>query len=1014
MPPSGPRWRGPLVAVAAVSAAFALRWSLRSVIGATDAPLQMFFLAVFVAAWAGGLITGLVATLLSVVVAYSAFFRHPDGILSLASPDVFRISVFLLIGTVFSVLSESRLRALEREARQRVRLQEEQERRAAALSAAAAQREQLQRVIDQVPVILANCGPDRRFKFVNKANADRFGLTPAQMVGRKIEDVLGAELSSEIEPYIQRVLAGERVEYEMTYSFPATGHQRMQCTYVPERDPDGQVVGWIAALVNVTPMRQAEADVKNFAFLVQNTSDFIGMSDLQFRPIYLNAAAARISGVDPSEIGRASLLDFFFAEDRPLLERELFPSALREGHAETEIRIRHQRTGDPMWMACNVVLLRDPYGNPSGYATIGRDLTERKRKEDQLREASRLKDESIAALRHIADSMPQIIWSAGPDGRVDYYNRRWYELLGAEAPPSPEPGGDWQPALHPDDRGPSHDLWMASVRNGTPFEMEYRLEFPGVDGYRWYLGRALPLLDDAGAVVRWYGTSTDIHDRKMVESELAESRARLRAALDASVTGTFRWDIVTNVLESDTNLDRLFGLSSGTSARSLPEFFRMVHPDDRARVVDACRRCADTGADFEEEFRVVWPDGTVRWLFDKGKTVLDTDGRPRTMAGACVDVTERREKEEALRAADRQKDEFLGMLAHELRNPLAPIIYSVAALERQMPAPEARRPLEIIARQTRRMTRIVDDLLDVSRVTQGKISLQRERLDVAGIVGNAADVSRAAMDARGHRFEVRVPGTPLPVSGDAVRLGQVFENLLSNAAKYTPPGGDVTVTVERDGPNAVVRVRDTGVGISPDVLPRIFDLFVQADTTLDRSEGGLGIGLTLVERLTRMHGGGVEARSEGPGLGAEFMVRLPLEPDATAVGHHAGDDESGAVRRRRYLIVDDNVDSAESLRLLLEMRGHAAHVVHDGRFAAAAAREFEPDIVLLDIGLPGMDGYQVVRQFRAAPDLATLMIVATTGYGRVEDKLRCLAAGFDQHIAKPLDVEDIEALESAG
>ena len=363
--------------------------------------------------------------------------------------------------------------------------------------------------------------------------------------------------------------------------------------------------------------------------------------------------------MDASTIGRVSFFDFFYRDDRSIVERELFPRALREGHAEKDIRVRHQQTGDPMWMMCSVVLLRDSYGNPSGYAAIGRDVTEWKRTEDQLREASRRKDESIEALRHIADSMPQIIWSAGPDGRVDYYNRRWYELVGSQSPASADAGG-WHPALHPEDRQPSYDLWMKSVRKGTPFEMEYRFKFTRGDDYRWYLGRALPLRDDSGAIVRWYGTSTDIHDRKMAESELAESRARLRAALDASVTGTFRWDIVTNVLDSDKNLDRLLGLASGASARSLPEFFQMVHPDDRERVVDACRRCAEQGADFQEEFRVVWPDGTVRWLFDKGKTVLGTDGRPRSMAGACVDVTERREKEEALLAADRQKDEFLG------------------------------------------------------------------------------------------------------------------------------------------------------------------------------------------------------------------------------------------------------------------------------------------------------------------------------------------------------------------
>ena len=569
MPLPGLRWRGPLVSVGAVVVALLLRWSLRPVLGPTDAPLQIFFLAVFVSAWAGGLFAGLIAALLSVVISYVAFFPHPDGFFSLSTTDVLRVVVFLTIGVVFSVMSESRLRVVKREGDQRARLQKEQEGRAAALSVAAQQREQLQRVADHVPVILANVGPDRRFKFVNKANADRFGVTPAQMVGRRVDEFLGPELTKEIEPYINRVLAGERVEYEMTYSFPATGHQRMQCTYVPERDSEGRVVGWIAALVNVTPMRQAEASLKNFAFLIENASDFIGISDLQFRPIYLNAAAARISGMNAATIGRVSFFDFFYRDDRSIVERDLFPRALREGHAEKEIRVRHQQTGDPMWMMCSVVLLRDSYGNPSGYAAIGRDVTEWKRTEDQLREASRRKDESIEALRHIADSMPQIIWSAGPDGRVDYYNRRWYELVGSQSPASADASG-WHPALHPEDRQPSYDLWMKSVRKGTPFEMEYRFKFTRGDDYRWYLGRALPLRDDSGAIVRWYGTSTDIHDRKMAESELAESRARLRAALDASVTGTFRWDIVTNVLDSDKNLDR--------SARSRIGRFRAIAP----------------------------------------------------------------------------------------------------------------------------------------------------------------------------------------------------------------------------------------------------------------------------------------------------------------------------------------------------------------------------------------------------------------------------------------------------
>ena len=1004
------RWRAPFVAVVAVLLAFLLRTLLQPITGPTGAPLQMFFLAVFVAGWAGGLGAGLLATALSLVVAYLAFFSHAAGFFSPSTQDLYRVIVFVVIGAIFSIMSQSRLSALAREEHHREALQREQQQRLAALEEAASERERLRLVTDHIPVILATCDRDGRFTFVNSANADRFGLRPADMTGRRVAEVLGADWAEQLQPYVDRVLRGEVVEYEMTYSFPRTGPQRMQCTFIPERDAQDRVVGWIAALVNVTSMRQAEEDVKNLAHLVETASDFVAIIDLEFRPTYMNAAAAGMFGPASAGPGAVSMPDVFFPEDREMLEQEFFPRVVRDGQAEIETRFRHPQSGDPVWMMYNAVLLRDAHGRPKGYATISRDLTAQKRREDQLREAGRRKDESIAALRQIADSMPQIIWSAGADGRIDYCNRVWYEL-GGEPPPGDQ--SDWPEFMHPDDRVRARDVWRVSIQNELPFEMELRLAFDARREYRWYLGRAVPHRGESGAIDRWYATSTDIHDRKLAESALAEHRARLRAALDASDTGTFTWNIETDDFEADESLDRLVGAAPHGSNRSLADFVRLVHPSDQEMVSGAWRASAQGCLEFQNEFRVVWPDGTQRWLYCKGRTVRGDHGRPATMAGACVDVTMRKEREDALLAADRQKDEFLGMLAHELRNPLAPITYCVAALERQMPSPEARRPLEIIARQAARMTRIVDDLLDVSRVTQGKITLQQEPLDLGTIVSNAAEVSRAAMEAHGHLLTVTVPDGPLPISGDAVRLAQVFENLLGNAAKYTPPGGRVTLTVEREGPQGIVRVRDSGIGIGPDVLPRIFDLFVQADTSLDRSEGGLGIGLTLVDRLTRMHGGSVEAFSDGPGSGSEFVVRLPLDVAHAASEHPAGDHDTAGARRHRYLIVDDNVDSADSLRLLLEMRGHSAHVVNDGRLAADAARTFKPDIVLLDVGLPGMDGYQVVRQFRAEPDLATLMVVATTGYGRLEDKLRCLAAGFDQHIAKPLDVEDIEALEPA-
>jgi len=340
-------------------------------------------------------------------------------------------------------------------------------------------------------------------------------------------------------------------------------------------------------------------------------------------------------------------------------------------------------------------------------------------------------------------------------------------------------------------------------------------------------------------------------------------------------------------------------------------------------------------------------------------------------------------------------------------------MYSVSILERQMPSPDARRPLEIISRQVRRMTRLVDDLLDVSRVTQGKISLQRERIDLESVVREAADAMRAAMDQRGHQVSFEVATQPIVVMGDTARLGQIFENLLSNAVKYTPSGGRIAIKIDRDARQAIVTVADNGIGIPADALPRVFDLFMQADTSLDRAEGGLGIGLTLVQRLAQRHGGTVEARSDGPGRGSEFTVRLPLAVQESALGAGAPGNGAATLSAHRFLVVDDNHDSTEALRLLLEMRGHTVQVVHDGHGALQAAREFRPEVVLLDVGLPGLDGFEVVKRLRSTPETSQLLVIATTGYGREEDRARCLAAGFNHHVAKPVDVDRIEEIVGA-
>jgi PAS domain S-box-containing protein len=388
------------------------------------------------------------------------------------------------------------------------------------------------------------------------------------------------------------------------------------------------------------------------------------------------------------------------------------------------------------------------------------------------------------------------------------------------------------------------------------------------------------------------------------------------------------------------------------------------------------------------------------------------------------DVTERKRAEERLRAsqealqeADRRKDEFLAMLGHELRNPLAPIRNAVHVLRLFGPADEQQRwARDVIQRQAEQLSRLVDDLLDVSRITGGKIQLVKERVEITVVVARAVETSRPLIDARRHDLRVTLPTESLPVEADVTRLAQVLVNLLNNAAKYTEPGGRIGLAIERAGGDVVVRVRDTGVGIPPEALPRVFDLFTQAQRTLDSAQGGLGIGLSLVKRLVELHGGSVEAHSEGPGKGSEFTVRLPLLGGA---GCGVGNEQPGrtahpaprARQPRRVLVVDDNRDAAETLALLLRSAGHEVCLAYDGVEALAAAEGFGPEVAFLDIGLPGLDGYEVARRLRQRP--GKLLLVAVTGYGQEEDRRRAHAAGFDRHLVKPVDPTVLQELLAA-
>jgi PAS domain S-box-containing protein len=399
--------------------------------------------------------------------------------------------------------------------------------------------------------------------------------------------------------------------------------------------------------------------------------------------------------------------------------------------------------------------------------------------------------------------------------------------------------------------------------------------------------------------------------------------------------------------------------------------------------------------------------------------IRDATGRVIGASKVARDVSDRKrveqmrqQTEQTLREADRRKDEFLALLAHELRNPLAPIRYALAANKKVGQSRERRRQSdEIIERQINHMSRLLDDLLDVSRVRHGTLELKMRAIELAAVLSAAIETSRPALDAKHHHLSVEMPEQAVPLNADAVRLAQVFSNLLINAAKYTDPGGHIQLVVTRERGEVVISIRDNGIGLSADALPRLFTIFSQERTTLGRAEGGLGIGLSLVRGITTLHGGRVEARSEGPGKGSEFIVRLPVSTGVqTSIEVQRISEPARAETALEILVVDDNRDAADTCAMLLEASGHHVRTAYAGREALELGQAFSPDAVLLDIGLPDIDGYALAQQIRATAWGGRAVLVAVTGWGQADDRLRATRAGFDEHLVKPIAGETIASL----
>ncbi|MDI1481297.1 PAS domain S-box protein [Polyangium sp. y55x31] len=876
---------------------------------------------------------------------------------------------------------------------------------------------------------------DFRTDYVNAAACELHRMPFEAQVGRTLRELYPAKRAARgIEKYARVVETGEPLFNEALH-------------YEDENDdPDGRLQraydvrvvrmgdGFMATWRDITNRVQNEQEVREtkemLQSLIDNSAASIFVKDEGGRFLLANPRVQANFGLPESQIlGKT--------------DHELVPPAVADAFRQNDLEVlRSERVlqreeemvvdGKVHTFLSLKFPLRDHHGKPYAVCGVSTDITDRKRAEEALRE-------SELRFRNMADTAPVMIWVTEADTACTFLNQRWYDFTGQT--PERALGHGWLDALHPDDREEILRKFLAASRLRESTRFEYRLRRK--DGeYRWALDSATPRFGPRGDFRGYVGSVVDISERKQLEDGLRESEERARARaqeieamMDATpaaiwiahdpqchvITGSRTAYEMMRVPLTQANISK-----TGAEGDTVPHMriFRdgkELRPEDLP-IQQAAR--GEPARDWEEE--IVFDDGDSITIFGSAVPLRGPNGELRGSIGAFVDITafkrteaalhsERQRTEEALRAADRRKDEFMAMLSHELRNPLATIRNAVGVL-RCTRTGNARieRLHDMIDRQSEQLTRMVDDLLDVARITQGKLILRKERVDLAAIVSRAVETSRPLIDAAGHALSIRMPAGSVMLEGDVGRLSQVLSNLLNNAAKYTETRGQIRLSAEVEGDEVQIRVEDNGIGIPPDVLPHVFDLFTQSSRAIDRAQGGLGIGLTLVRTLVEMHGGKVSARSGGTGQGAEFAVRLPIRRNTPADDLPAPtSEERGLMRRgehRRILVVDDNIDAAESMALMLGYLGHETRMAHDGPSTLQIAATFQPELVLLDIGLPGLDGYEVARRLRAQRETQAAVLVAITGYGQEEDRKRARRAGFDHHLTKPVDHDRLISL----
>lgn len=885
--------------------------------------------------------------------------------------------------------------------------------------------------LNNTPDFVYVIGADHRFLYVNQSLLEMWGRTAQTTLGHTFSEIGYEQWHADMHDREIDLVIKTKTAFRGEIPFTGTyGTRIYDYIFSPVFGTDGEVIAIAGTTRDITERREMEAARKKSEDrwkLALEASEFVGtwdwdlktdliIADERFAELYSVDPIAAAKGAPPEEYMKTLHPDDAIAL-APQLEK-----VLKEGGVyEQESRLIRP-DGSVRWVIARGMGHLDDTGKPLRFAGAVVDITQRKLAEEKLKKSEQ-------NLRLLTDAVPQQVWTARPDGQLDYVNAFTVNYVGNIS--IIDGIVSWIDVVHPDDLPKSIEIWSNSLKTGLAYETHQRILHKETGKYRWHLSRAVPVRDEAGTIVKWYGTNTDIEDQKAAQDILREKDLRLRTALRAGRMGTWELDVDRSFLTCSETCNANYGLRPEEEL-TYHKLASLIHPEDKAYWDATVSEAVGGGREFEMEYRVIWPDQSVHWIYVRGNCSVNAEGLVKTLSGVSIDITDRKELEtiareakEIAEAANIAKSEFLANMSHEIRTPMNAIVglSGILAMSKDLP-PKLSEYVRTLQMSADSMLALINDLLDISKIEARTVELEHIPFNITDLVQEVISMMAVRSREKGIAFTTNVEGSGHRMFyGDPTRLRQVIANLCSNAVKFTAHGG-VNVTINcheaKNGvANVCISVKDSGIGIAPEKRDTIFEKFVQADTSISRKYGGTGLGLAITKTLVDIMGGTIHLESE-IGKGSTFTACIPCElaEDQELLVHNDTDarkiaSAEDSIATHRILLVEDYAPNVLVATTFLEQFGYSVDVASDGTEALEKAKLNDYAAVLMDVQMPGMNGFeatQLIRQYEVSSNQKRLYIIGMTAHALSGDRERCVAAGMDEYISKPFQPEQLKML----